>query len=302
MPSPSDTRVDVLVLGAGWTSKFLVQHLEEEKLSYALTTTSGNIHKSCEGKYDPGKMVKFWFDPEAETQDEQQYAQLPTAHTAIITFALYGTGKVQKLVETYKKTHAGDVLTNWIQFGSSGIYRGDYCHNHESEYEKIPRAVAEDELLAMGGTVLNLSGLWGDERLPRNWPRRIAKSKEQLKTKGALHLIHGEDVARACVALHRRFSPGNRWLVTDRHVYDWWDLIDGWADELEKEGNVEGLDLEYKRWIDELLIEQNLPALPRDLMKLGRILDSNKFWKEVGILPRRSLKRQLNDDEWSSHH
>lgn len=299
MPSSSDERVDILVLGAGWTSKFLVRQFEQEQLSYALTTTRGTIHKSCEGRYDPTKIIEFYFDPSDEPPNPDQYRRLPTAHTIIITFKIDGAGNVQKLLNTYQKTHAGDVLTNWIQFGSTSIYRGDRCHDHESEYELIPRAVAEDELLALGGTVLNLAGLWGDERLPKNWPRKIAKSKEQLKSKGALHLIHGEDVARACVALHKRFSPGNRWIVTDRHAYDWWDLIDGWSKELEKQGDTDGVHFEYKRWIDELIVETGLTALPRDVSKLGRVLDSNKFWKEIGIVPIRLLKRQLTDDEWA---
>ena len=38
---PIPKEVDVLILGAGWTSTFLIPLLEEEKLSYAATTRDG---------------------------------------------------------------------------------------------------------------------------------------------------------------------------------------------------------------------------------------------------------------------
>lgn len=66
----------------------------------------------------------------------------------------------------------------------------------------------------MGGTVLNLSGLWGGARHPKNWMDRVAATKEQLASKTSLHLIHGLDVARAIIAVHQNFSKakGQRWV------------------------------------------------------------------------------------------
>jgi hypothetical protein len=68
------------------------------------------------------------------------------------------------------------------------------------------RGIAEDELIQLGGCVLNLSGLWGGQRQVRNWIDRVAKTKEQLSEKKSLHVIHGEDVARAIISVHRQFS------------------------------------------------------------------------------------------------
>jgi nucleoside-diphosphate-sugar epimerase len=92
-----------------------------------------------------------------------------------------------------------------------------------------PRAESEFELLALSSptspyqtqtTVLNLAGLWGGTRIPRNWVSRVAPTKDALVKKGSVHFIHGEDVARAIIVVHRRFSPGQRWILTDERVYD----------------------------------------------------------------------------------
>jgi hypothetical protein len=62
--------------------------------------------------------------------------------------------------------------------------------------------------------VLNLSGLWGDARQPRNWIDRVASTKEKLQEKTSLHMIHGTDVARAIVAVHCNFkhATGQRFV------------------------------------------------------------------------------------------
>jgi len=62
--------------------------------------------------------------------------------------------------------------------------------------------------------VLNLSGLWGGERHPRHWIDRVAATKEQLKSKKSLHMIHGVDVARAIFAVHHHIQQalGQRYV------------------------------------------------------------------------------------------
>ena len=59
---------------------------------------------------------------------------------------------------------------------------------------------------------MNLSGLFGGERNPRNWVQRVAKTKETLKGKASLHLIHGEDIARGIIAVVEDFTKGERWV------------------------------------------------------------------------------------------
>ena len=291
MSSPSDAVVDVLILGAGWTSQFLVPLLEKENLSYTLTTRTGKVKDCCAGKYDDSKILPFQFD--AGSEDDSQYAQLPTARSVIITFKVEGADAARKLLETYRRTHIGAELCRWILLGSTGAYEGDGLHSYTSTYKHSPRTDAEDYVLNETngqGAVLCLAGLWGDQRIPSGWVKRVASTKEKLKQKTTLHLIHGDDVARACFAITKNFVPG-RWIVTDQQVYDWWALVEGWADDLERQAEPaeDGKKPEYKKWVAELMQEDGVTALPRDNTKLGRRLDSSHFWEMIGIQPETLL-------------
>ena len=220
--------------------------------------------------------------------------------------------------------------------GSTGIFTApewnDSCASYDTSNQ---RAIAEDELLSLLGTkacVLNLAGLYGGERQPRNWLTRVAKTKEDVQGKGALHLIHGRDVARAIVCAHEvlaslpnsktglptgedpigsaaddRSEPklpeqislhpskssiaGKRHIITDLHVYDWWDLFQTWGAHardaahgyLEDDGDEDVL--QYERWVLELMREEGVRALPRDGGDLGRRLDGRGFWEAVGCYP-----------------
>lgn len=62
--------------------------------------------------------------------------------------------------------------------------------------------------------MLNLSGLWGGQRMVKHWVDRVASTKDQLKTKTSLHMIHGEDVARGIIAVHKswKLAKGQRFV------------------------------------------------------------------------------------------
>ncbi|KAF2014856.1 hypothetical protein BU24DRAFT_423764 [Aaosphaeria arxii CBS 175.79] len=261
--------VDILILGAGWTSTFLINHLEAEGITHAETTTSGR-----EGT------IPFKFD--SDSHDLVPYQRLPQARTVLITFPLIGRGASTRLCELYQKTH-GAIEHHWIQLGSTGIFnQGTGWISEESDYDSAnARAVAEDELrTAFNGCVLNLAGLYGHDRKPSNWLGRVAKSKDDVRAKKAVHFIHGEDVARAISATHRNFTPAKRWLITDMRVYDWWDLILSFSSAAS-----EGQESEYATWIAELMEEHDIKALPRDTNGLGRRLDSRRFWKTMNLWP-----------------
>lgn len=217
-PPTSSKEVDILILGAGWTSTFLLPLLVSRNISHVATSTSGR-----EGTLP----FKFTFDTESKTLDSQSLTQLkalPHAKTVVIVFPLVGEGQSRALVEVYEASHSQSPnstrkSTGFIQLGSSGIFSiidKDSCWiTRHSKYDsKNTRAIAEDELLTLGGCVLNLSGLWGGERQVKHWLGRVATSKEQLKGKGSLHMIHGLDVARGIVGVHERFNKarGERWV------------------------------------------------------------------------------------------
>ncbi|KAJ6512630.1 hypothetical protein C8R45DRAFT_856838 [Mycena sanguinolenta] len=277
--------VDILILGAGWTSTFLIPLCQDSKLSCAATTRSG-----------AGSTIKFEFQPNSD--DPEPFRLLPDARTVLVTFPITTPGASERLVTLYISTRHEDTANPpaFIQLGTTSIWdkapgnapstANSLIYDRHSDFTLTGRASAEVELLALTPslaptTVLNLAGLWGGQRVVRNWLSRVAPTKDVLATKGSLHLIHGLDVARAIVAVHSDFSKaaGQRWLLTDQRVYDWWDLASAWAAE---PGDGPAV------WVRELMREGNVRVLPRNTELLGRILDSRDFWFEFGLAPVRA--------------
>jgi hypothetical protein len=284
---------------------FLIRLLEKEKISYAATSTTGR-----DGTY------KFKFehdetDDMAHEDNPEQYEALPAATTVLITFPLKGHDQSIHLYSSYVQNHDPDNIPyQFIQLGSTGIFsvpNQDLWVTRHSKYDETnDRAIAEDELRQLGGCVLNLSGLWGGARQPRNWIDRVASTKDKLKEKTSLHMIHGTDVARAILAVHRNFrhAVGQRFvfqlsqvfgqltdsqqMLTDLLVYDWWAVILGFSgeDDIANE-NEERANTQIK-WIGELMTEKKVKALPRSMEQLGRCYDSCEFWTTFGLMPVRA--------------
>lgn len=122
-------------------------------------------------------------------------------------------------------------------------------------------------------------------------------------------MIHGEDVARAILAVHADFAraAGERWILTDLRVYDWWDVVSAWSADASLSSPspsspsaavsgtaVEGQDrqergnaLPHARWVRELMDETGVRALPRSPEQLGRAMDGREFWDTFGLEPVR---------------
>jgi len=282
--------VDILILGAGWTAQFLIPLLEADpRISFAATTRDG---KTVAGH----NTIKFVVD------EHSDWSRLPKARTVILTFPTTKQGAVTDFVHTYEKSH-GAGWTRWLQLGSTGAYDAAFTNDEHANkwitrYTPIPRPAAprvesEFELLDLSSSsspahqtaVLNLSGLWGGGRIIRNWVSRIAPSKEALAKKGSVHFIHGLDVARAIVALHFDFPVGERWILTDGRVYDWWDLASAWGSGGDT-GRNKPIQGEQPRWVLELMKENHIFALPRPPTILpGRHLSSAEFWTRFGLTP-----------------
>lgn len=112
-------------------------------------------------------------------------------------------------------------------------------------------------------------------------------------------MIHGIDLARAILAVHSNFSKaqGQRWILTDGRVYDWWDLASAWGSnplknpvETPRNEGESTVEREEERgrqakWVRELMTEMGVRALPRNVELLGRALDSRDFWAEFDLSP-----------------
>ncbi|KAF8920168.1 hypothetical protein CPB85DRAFT_1273732 [Mucidula mucida] len=220
--------IDILILGAGWTSTFLIPLCEAEGVSYAATTRSGS-----------NSTIPFNFP------DDADFSKLPDARTVLVTFPLQ-KGWSARLFDGYGRN------ADWIALGTTSIWGADGW------------TLAEDEF---PGTVLCLSGLWGGPRNARRFVLKAAASKAALEARNSLHLIHGQDVARAILAVHRKPSPGRGCSPTA--------LSSAWSPE-------------HAGWVRELVKQHGIRALPRDTGLLRRMLDSSEFWETHGIEPEKA--------------
>ncbi|KIM40783.1 hypothetical protein M413DRAFT_446165 [Hebeloma cylindrosporum] len=306
--------IDILILGAGWSSTFLIKLCDERGISHSATSRSGRE-----------STVKFEFDPESD--DLEPYRILPSARTVLITFPIDKPGASKRLVRLYTNSRrsgdlSGELKPRFIQLGTTGAWDGKRIkldgppnasepkwYDRHSPIVAAPRTAAEDELLSLypgiQTTVLNLSGLWGGSRSARNWVGKVAPSKDALKNKGSLHVIHGFDLARAILAVHDDFeqAQGQRWLITDGRVYDWWDLASAWGTApLETASSPSDPITSDDRgpqaqWVRELMEETGIRSLPRNVELLGRALDSREFWTTFGLSP---ICARLEEERWRS--
>ncbi|KAJ7222891.1 hypothetical protein C8J57DRAFT_1198216 [Mycena rebaudengoi] len=286
--------VDILILGAGWTSTFLIPLCLKSQIICAATTRSGS-----------GSTIPFEFQPLSD--DLEPYKRLPNAKTVLITFPITVSGASERLVRMYSSTRAEKMESPsaFIQLGTTSIWdkspeallEGVVFYDRKSPFIVTNRSSAEVELLALSSfaptTVLNLAGLCGGQRLPRNWLARVAPTKETLKIKGGLHLIHGLDLARAILAVHSDFAKaaGQRWIITDLRVYDWWELASAWdiPSSPDAGGKSSGVEERPASWVRDFMLEENVRVLPRSTGSLSPVIDSRDFWYEFRLSPQTRL-------------
>lgn len=290
--------VDILLLGSGWTASFLIPLLEHTRVRYAYTSRSPPDEKNPD---DDHKIQFELTDP--VTIDS--LCPLPRASTVVIIFPIKNLQQVDDLVYEYEELHG---RTRWIQLGSSGIW-GSGRNTSASPVDLTnARAAAEQRLLDITAAhslhrkgapvgraaILNLAGLYGGQRQPRNFASRIGATKEMLALKGSVHFVHGQDVARAILLLHQSKSVGwgHRWIVSDSRVYDWWPLFSFLRPALPD--HPDDSPETAQRWLKELVEENHIRILPRPIANkpdqrlphyLERGLDGHEFWSLFNTKP-----------------
>ncbi|KAK1776521.1 hypothetical protein QBC45DRAFT_419115 [Copromyces sp. CBS 386.78] len=324
--------VDLLILGAGWTATFLIPLLQQhhsDTLTFAATTTNGRqvcgvdtipFRFDPESK-DPGpianlpraRYVLITFPLTGEGQSNWLTETYEATHARRegqkkYRFIQLGSTGVWQVEGRSKRHGSNSAEEKQAEREAQAQAEAEaaatqqkkpfaYTDRHSPYLTTDPRAQAEDELRrssVVDGMVLSLSGLWGGQRDPRNWVGRVAYSKEALRHKTSLHMIHGLDIARAVVRIlesceddnegekkWEENGKGQRWMLTDGFVYDWWSLLLGWA----TEGKEDGEPSEQAKWVMELMEEQGVQALPRSMELMGRAYNSREFWRTWGLVP-----------------
>jgi hypothetical protein len=76
-------------------------------------------------------------------------------------------------------------------------------------------------------------------------------------------------------------------LLTDLFVHDWWALILGFEKDAAGNEN-DNKPASQAKWVGELMVEQQVRALPRSMEQLGRCYDSREFWAKFELIPTRT--------------
>jgi hypothetical protein len=106
--------VDILILGAGWYSQYLIPLIQSDPtLSFAATTRNGRVVAGY-------TTIKFHISDDEETD----WARLPKARTVVLSFPTVVPGAIAKYIRAYESAH-GAGTTRWIQLGSIGAF--DVC-------------------------------------------------------------------------------------------------------------------------------------------------------------------------------
>ena len=87
--------------------------------------------------------------------------------------------------------------------------------------------------------------------------------------------------------MHHNFdkAQGQRWILSDGRVYDWWDLASAWGSAPTPSISSKDDHGPQASWVRELMDESDIRALPRNVEMLGRALDSRDFWKTFDLNP-----------------
>ena len=118
-------QVDLLILGAGWTSTFLIPLLKQRNYTFAATTTDGR-------KVADTNTIKWRFEPPSDDDnqkssgDHKSIAALPLARHVLTTFPLTSAAQTDFLVQSYLDGHSNKSNAEkpkFIQLGSSGIWQ-----------------------------------------------------------------------------------------------------------------------------------------------------------------------------------
>ncbi|CAE7232033.1 unnamed protein product [Rhizoctonia solani] len=268
----TNTSIDILILGAGWLSNFLIPLFQESNLTHASTSRTGLTPNTIQ--WNLGDSIEA----------------LPKAKTVVVMFPVDNWADLSGLVEGYQKSN-GDSL--WVLIGSTrGWQVTDTRSDHViTRHTPLPpnapaRSLVEEQFLkvySVRGVVLNLVGLHGRPpvsedsphsapRLVPNFLKRIGSTKDALKQKTSVHFVHGFDAALAILLVHQQAEKmTGRWIVSDCLVRDWWAVA------LELGGKQE------KQWVLELMKEEKV-VLPRQ-KGLGRVVDGSDFWVATGYVP-----------------
>lgn len=196
---------NILLLGYGFTSKYLKIYLEQR--GYNVFSTS-RTNKDL-----------IYFDLE----DENSYENIKDNYNIIWTFPAKPLDKVKKV---YDSLNTSKII---IVFGTTSSYIQEDIEITEESKLDISKERVQGELFLhnKGTNLVNLSGIYGNERNPYNWLNRgLIKNSNKL-----VNLIHIDDICKFTNLLLENNINNEIFNLSDGKPYLWKDI---WEKGIEK--------------------------------------------------------------------
>ncbi len=210
MSRVSNSPVPVVILGAGYTGRFLYRAARQQGRLVFATSRDPTAHLSFA---QPDHRVFF------DLRRPETWSHIPARSDIVWCFPA--------LPEDVAGTFAQRAInrkSRLVVLGSTSAFPSglsDVIDERVPVNLSIPRVSSEEHLrTTFGATVLRLAGLYGPGRHVFDWIRtgKITNSKKYV------NLIHIEDVAELCLLALRCASPGSTYIVSDGQPRHWAEI------------------------------------------------------------------------------
>ncbi len=205
----------VLILGSGYTGRFLTEALLQESRDFLATSRSPEQHLS---HLSADKRLRFELGQSDTWKHVPAHADIlwcfpATPLESVHSFAAAASLRTRRVV-VLGSTSAYDV-------GGSDEYPPPWIDERAPIDLTRPRVQGEEFLRQeCGAIVLRVAGIYGPGRNPLDWIRsgRVGSSRKYV------NLIHVDDLAAICLAALDRGTAGEAYNVSDGTPHTWEDI------------------------------------------------------------------------------
>jgi len=203
----------LVILGAGYTGKFLYQAAQRHGREVLVTSRTPNHHLSYAS---PSHQLEF------DLEQPTTWSNIPKNSDIIWCFPALPEDQAI----AFTKTVASQERTLLI-LGSTSAFPSPLHQDKMDECSPInltlPRVHAEETLRErFQAIILRLAGLYGPNRNVLHW---IRKGKIRNTSKW-VNLIHIEDVAEICLGALQECQKGESYIVSDGTPRQWSTIFD----------------------------------------------------------------------------
>ena len=202
--------VPLVILGAGYTGRFIYHAAQRQRRSVVATSRDPTAHLSFA---QADHRVLF------DVRQPATWSHLPSGSDIVWCFPALPADAAGNFAQ-----YAIDRKNRLVVLGSTSAFPAGFPDVIDERVPvdlSIPRVSSEEHLrTTFGVTILRLSGLYGPGRHVFDWIR-----KGKIKNSNTyVNLIHVEDVAELCLLALRYALPGSTYIVSDGQPRRWAEI------------------------------------------------------------------------------